>query len=76
MAEKLHSGSRNGYPSIEPVEISDDDIRREIALEAEARLNMTYEDFVEAYQDGTLPDTLAANELAMLQYFVEYSGDV
>lgn len=76
MAEKLHSISPNGYPEIEPVEISDDELREEIAREVEARLGMGYDEFVEAYREGTLPDTLAVNELVMLLRFVELSGGV
>jgi hypothetical protein len=76
MAEWLHSSSTNWCPEIDPVEISDDELREEIGREAEARLDLTYDEFVEAYREGTLPDTLAANELAMLLYFVEYSSGV
>jgi len=76
MAEKLHSASSNGYPQIDPVEISDDELRAEIGREVEARLGMDYDEFVEAYQEGTLPDTLAVNELVMLLRFVELSGGV
>ncbi len=71
-----HDVSRNGYPHIEPLEISDDELRKEIAQGAEEYLGMTYEEFVEAYRRGTLPDELIANELAMLLRFVEYSSRV
>ncbi len=76
MAEKLHNVSSNGYPQIEPVEISDDELRLEIAREVEARLDMDFYEFVEAYHEGSLPDTLAVNELVMLLRFVELSGGV
>jgi hypothetical protein len=76
VAEQLYSVSSNGYPEIEPVEISDDELRAEIAREVGVRLGMGYDEFVEAYQEGTLPDTLAVNELVMLLRFVELSGGV
>jgi hypothetical protein len=76
MTDKSNSVSSNGYPEIEPVEISDDELREGIAREAEARLGMTYEELVEAYQEGTLPDTLAVNELVILLRFLEFSGGI
>lgn len=76
MAEQLHNVSSNGYPQIDPVEISDDELRGEIAREVEARLEMNFDEFVEAYREGTLPDTLAVNELVMLLRFVELPGGV
>lgn len=76
MAEVPHNGSHNGYPHIEPLQISDDKLREQIAQGAEEYLGMTYEDFVEAYRQGTLPDELVANELVMLLRFVEYSSRV
>ena len=66
----------NGYPQIEPLEISDDELREQIGREAEARLGMDFDEFVESYREGTLPDTLAVNELVMLLRFVELSGGV
>ena len=51
-------------------------MREQIAREAKEYLGMSYEEFVEAYRQGTLPDELAANELAMLLRFVEYSSRV
>jgi hypothetical protein len=71
-----HKEIRNGYPHIEPLEISDDELREQIAKGAQEYLDMTYEEFVEAYRQGTLPDELVANELAMLLRFVEYSSGV
>jgi hypothetical protein len=76
MADELHSVSSNGYPEIDPVEISDDELREEISREVQARLGMDFDHFVEAYREGTLPDTLAVNELVMLLRFVELSGGV
>ncbi len=67
---------QNGYPHIEPLEISDEELREQIAQEAEEYLGMTYEEFVEAYRQGTLPDELVANELVMLLRFVEQSSRI
>lgn len=66
----------NGYPSIDPVEISDDELLKEIGRESEARLGMDLGALVEAYREGALPDTLAANELAILLRFLECSGGI
>ncbi len=66
----------NGYPHIEPLEISDEELREQIEREAKSRLGMSFEEFVEAYQEGTLPDTPAVNELVILLRFVEYPSDV
>jgi hypothetical protein len=76
MAEELHNGKRNGCPSIEPLEISNDELVEEIGREAEARLGMSLSEFLEAYRMGTLPDTLAVNELVILLRFVELSGGI
>jgi hypothetical protein len=66
----------NGYPHIEPLEISDDELREEIRQEVERSLSMTFEEFVSAYRNDTLPDDLITNELALLLDFVEYSNGV
>ncbi len=66
----------NGYPSIDPVEISDAELLKEIGRESEARLGMDLDALIVAYREGTLPDTLAANELAILLSFLEYSGGI
>lgn len=76
MVEKLHNGSRNGHVHIEPLEVSNDDLLEVIRREVEDNLDMTFDEFVEAYENDALPDDLIANELAMLLYFVEYSNGV
>ncbi len=73
MSEEQRNGSRDGYPHIEPLEISDEELREQLAQETETRLNMSFEEFLEAYQAGTLPDTLDVNELVILLHFLEYS---
>jgi hypothetical protein len=69
-------GSQNGYPHIEPLEITDEELLEGIREAVEARTDMTFDEFVEAYREGLLPDTLATNELAMLLRFVELSSGV
>ena len=76
MAAEQYNGSRNGHPHIEPLEISDEELLEQIAREAKEHLNMSFDEFVEAYRNGTLPDELIANELAMLLRFVEYTSRV
>jgi hypothetical protein len=67
---------RNGYPHIEPLEISDDEILEQIRREVETYLDMTFDEFLDAYSNDALPDDLITNELAMLLDFVEYSHGV
>jgi hypothetical protein len=76
MAEELHNGKRNGYPSIEPLEISNRELIEEIGREAEERLGLDFPAFLDAYRSGTLPDTLAVNELVILLRFVELVGGI
>jgi hypothetical protein len=71
-----HELSHNGYPHIEPLKISDEELREQIAREAQTRLHMTYDEFLKAYYEGDLPDTPAVNELVILLDFVEYSSHV
>jgi hypothetical protein len=63
----------NGYPSIDPIEISDAELLKEIGRESEVRLGMDLDALIGAYREGVLPDTLAANELAILLRFAELS---
>ena len=67
---------RNEYPHIEPLEISDDEILEQIRREVETYLDMTFDEFFDAYSNDALPDDLITNELAMLLDFVEYSHGV
>lgn len=64
--------------NIQEVQVSDEEMLDEIGQEAKSRLGMSggLEEFQAAYRDGVLPDTLAANELAMMFHFVELSGKV
>lgn len=64
MAEKLENAE---YPNIEVEEFTREEIVEEIDREARERLGMTgFEEFLTAYVEGTLPDTLAVNELVIL----------
>lgn len=72
----MAEAERNGYPHIEPLEISDNEILEEIRREVESSLEMPFDEFLEAYRKDTLPDELIANELAMLLDFVEYSASI
>jgi hypothetical protein len=72
----MAEGERNGYPHIEPLEVSDEELRNGIRRAVETDLGMSFEEFIAAYDEGTLPDTLLANELAMLWHFVELSSGV
>ncbi len=67
------NGTQNGAIPAEPVELSEEELVREIAQETQERLGMSFEQFVEEYRAGTLPDTLAVNELVILLRLVEPS---
>lgn len=66
----------NGIESVEPIQVSDEEILEQIDREAGMRMGMESGQFAEAYRKGSLPDTLAANELAMMMRFVEISRSV
>jgi hypothetical protein len=66
----------DGALPAEILEISDEELVREIDRQAKERLGISYEEFVEAYRKGTLLDTLAVNELVILHRFVEASRSV
>jgi hypothetical protein len=72
----MAAAKRNGYPHIEPLEISDDEILEQVRREVEANLDMSFDEFLAAYRNDALPDDLITNELAMLLDFVEYSNGV
>lgn len=56
-------------------EVTDKEILSEIDREARSRMGIGgLEEFMRVYREGGLPDTLAANELAMMFRFVEISG--
>ena len=50
---------RNGAIPAEVVDLSDEELIREIDEEARKRLRISFKQFVEEYRAGTLPDTLA-----------------
>lgn len=50
-------------------EVSREEIVAEIDREARDRLDMSFEEFLAAYEEGGLPDTLAVNELVILLRF-------
>ena len=50
-------------------EVTREEIVAEIERGARDRLGMSYEEFLAAYEEGGLPDTLAANELVILLRF-------
>ncbi|CAN5817736.1 hypothetical protein BH23ACT11_BH23ACT11_23180 [soil metagenome] len=54
-------------------DVSSREIVREIDLEARERLGMTFEEFARSYREGTLEDTTATNELAILLRLVDPS---
>jgi len=58
------------------LEVSEEDLVAEIDREARERLNMSFEDFVNAYREGSLPDTLAVNELVILLRFAGFGHSI
>lgn len=64
--------------NIHEVQVSDETMLSEIGEQAKSRLGMGggLTEFQDAYHEGSLPDTLAANELAMMFYFVELGREV
>lgn len=64
---------QNPYGEAIPVELSEEELVREIDQETRERLDMSFERFAQEYRAGTLPDTLAVNELVMLLRLVEPS---
>jgi hypothetical protein len=63
----------NGAKPAEAVELSEEEIIREIDQEARERLHMSFDQFVDEYRAGTLPDTLAVNELVIMLRLVDPS---
>jgi hypothetical protein len=57
----------------EVLEVSEEELLAQIGREAEERLGMSLEEFVEKYRRGELPDTPAVNELGILLESVEGS---
>ncbi len=63
----------NGALPAEIVELSEEEIINDIDQEARERLHMSFDQFVEEYRAGTLPDTLAVNELVIMLRLVDPS---
>lgn len=64
------SGEAEG---VEVEEVSREEIIAEIDRQAKERLGgMSFEEFLAAYRDGALPDTLAVNELVILLRFAGF----
>jgi hypothetical protein len=55
--------------AVEVEEVSQEQIIEEIDHEARESLDMSFDEFLQAYQEGDLPDTLAVNELVTLLRF-------
>lgn len=62
--------------SVEVKEVTQEEVIEEMRQDARVHLNMTFEEFRDAYRNGTLPDTLAANELAITLRFAGLTGEV
>ncbi len=72
MSDDKLDGSRNGGIPAEALELSEEELIAEIDQEARERLGMNFEQFVEEYRAGTLPDTLAVNELVIMLRLVDF----
>ena len=55
--------------AVEVEEVSQEQIIEEIDREARESLGMSFDEFLQAYHEGELPDTLAVNELVTLLRF-------
>ncbi len=55
--------------AIEVEEVSREEVIEEIDHESRESLHMSFDEFLQAYREGDLPDTLAANELVTLLRF-------
>ena len=73
MIVQRETPQRNGAIPAQVVELSEEELISEIDQEARGRLGMSFEQFVLEYQTGTLPDTLAVNELIIMLRLVEPS---
>lgn len=62
--------------SVEVKEVTREEVIEEITQGARTYLNMTFEEFRDAYRNGTLPDTLAANELIITLRFAGLTREV
>ena len=57
--------------AVEVEEVSQKQIIEEIDREARESLAVSFDEFLQAYCEGDLPDTLAVNELVTLSRFAE-----
>jgi hypothetical protein len=55
--------------AVEVEEVSRKEIIEEIDREARESFDISFDEFLRAYREGDLPDTLAANELVSLLRF-------
>jgi len=55
--------------AVEVEEVTREEVIEEIDREARENLEMSFDEFLRAYREGDLPDTLAANELVSLLRF-------
>lgn len=55
--------------AVEVEEVSQEQIIEEIDREARESLDMSFDEFLQAYREGDLPDTFAVNELVTLLRF-------
>ena len=55
--------------AVEVEEVSRKEIIEEIDREARESLDISFDEFLRAYREGDLPDTLATNELVSLLRF-------
>lgn len=62
--------------SVDVKEVTREEVIEEITQGARTYLNMTFEEFRDAYRNGTLPDTLAANELIITLRFAGLTREV
>lgn len=58
--------------AVEVEEVSREEIVEEIEREARESLEMSFDEFLRAYREGGLPDTLVANELVSLLRFAGF----
>jgi hypothetical protein len=72
VSEKQNQMSSLEVEDIEIEEISQDEAVEEIAREARERLDMSFDEFLENYQNDNLKDTLAVNELVILLRFAGF----
>jgi hypothetical protein len=74
MAAEQYNGSRNGAPDVEFCEVTREQLLARVDRGAKRRLGLSgWEEFAKKYHSGSLPDTLAVNELSILLDTAEQS---